>query len=90
MKSYHLQLMVDLEGIMLSEISQTEKIQIAYDFIYIWNLENKQNRNRLIDTENKLTGGRGVGGWVETVKGLNTRWYVRNSHRDVKCRLGGI
>ena len=36
---------------------------MPYDFIYIWNLKNKimnkQNRNRLIDTENKLT----VAGW---------------------------
>ena len=55
--------MVDLEGIMLSEISQTEKIQIAYDSIYIWNLENKQNRSRLIDTENKLMVARWERGW---------------------------
>ena len=59
---------MDLEGIMLSEISQTEK-KTPHDFTYMWNLENKtnehtkQNRNRLIDTENKLVVARGDGGW---------------------------
>ena len=44
-------------------------------FTYIWNLENKinkQNRNRLIDREHfdccQLGGG--LGGWVKNVKGL--------------------
>ena len=36
----------------------------------------QQNRNRLLDTENKLcglqTGVGGVGGWVKKVKGLRT------------------
>ena len=31
---------MDLEGIMLSEISQKER-KIPYDFTYIWNLKNK-------------------------------------------------
>ena len=37
---------------------------MPYDFIYMWNLKNqinKQNRNRLIDTENRLTVDRGEG-----------------------------
>ena len=37
---------------------------MPYDFIYMWNLKNqinKQNRNRLIDTENRLTAVRGEG-----------------------------
>ena len=33
---------VVLEGIMLSEISQTER-QILYDFTCVWNLKNKIN-----------------------------------------------
>ena len=33
---------MDLEGIMLSEISQTEKHRILYDLTYMWNLKNKQ------------------------------------------------
>ena len=53
---------VDIEGIVLSEINQTEKRQILYDFTYAWNLKSKanklQNRNRVIDTENKQMAGR--------------------------------
>ena len=33
---------MDLEGIMLSDISQREK-QILYDITYMWNLKNKTN-----------------------------------------------
>ena len=33
---------IDLEGIMLSEISQTEKRQTLY-ITYIWNLKNTTN-----------------------------------------------
>ena len=33
---------MDLEDIMLSEISQTEK-QILYDITYMWNLKSKIN-----------------------------------------------
>lgn len=50
---------VDLKGIVLSEMSQTER-QIPHDFTYLWNPQktttktqmNKQNK--LIDTENRL------------------------------------
>ena len=35
--------------------------QILYDLTYIWNLKNKQNKNRLIGTENKQVGARGDG-----------------------------
>ena len=35
---------MDLEGIMLSQISQTEKKQILCDFTYMWNLRAKQNK----------------------------------------------
>ena len=46
---------IHLEGIMLSEISQTEK-DIPYAFIYMWNLRNKRNeqtnRNSLIHRTN--------------------------------------
>ena len=41
---------MDLEGIMLSEINQTEK-DIPYDLTYMWNLnKNSNNKTRLIDT----------------------------------------
>ena len=62
---------MDLDGIMLSE---KERKQIPYDFTYMWNL-NKQNRNKLINTENKLVVAIGEvceGGWVKEVKGLTS------------------
>ena len=34
---------LDLENTMLSEISWTEKIQIPYDIIYMWNLKDNTN-----------------------------------------------
>ena len=45
---------MNLEGVMLSEISRERD---KHYMIYKWNLKikiSKQNRNRLIDTENKL------------------------------------
>ena len=59
-----------LEGIMICEINQIER-KIVYNFTYMWNLKNKaneqiqQNRNRVIETENKLAVARGEG-----VKGI--------------------
>ena len=53
------------EGIMLSEISQTEKDKY---FIYMWNVKQKV---KLIDTENRLVVARGGGlqmKWVKVVK----------------------
>jgi len=32
---------MDLQGIMLSEISKIEEKQIPYDFTYMWDLKNK-------------------------------------------------
>ena len=32
---------MDLEGIMLSEISQIEQDKLLYDITYMWNLKNK-------------------------------------------------
>ena len=57
---------IDPEGIRLNEINQRES-QMLYDFTYVWNLKNKskqnkqakQNRNRCIDTENRLVAARG-------------------------------
>ena len=40
---------MDLENIILSEISRSYKDKYHYDFIYMWNLRNKQqNRDRHI------------------------------------------
>ena len=52
---------IDLRGIMLSEISHTEK-EILCDITHIFNPKqrmNKQNSNRGIDTENKLMAAKG-------------------------------
>ena len=51
------------KGIMLS-MSVRER-QIPYDFTYMLNLKNKikQNGNRLMNTENRLTVARGQGVW---------------------------
>ena len=52
-----------LEGIMLSQISRRENREIQYDFTYLWNLKNKTNKTKLIDTEKRsvVTRGEGVG-----------------------------
>ena len=64
---------MELQGIMLNEVSLDRERQILYSFTYMWNLENKtnkQNGNRLIDTENKLMISRWEG------KG-GTNWEIR-------------
>ena len=61
---------MDLDGIMLSEISQ-RKISTIRFHLYVeskkQSKQTKQSRNRLIDTENKLvsTRGEGNGGWAK-------------------------
>ena len=54
---------MDLEDIILSEVSGER--QVPYNFTYMWSLKNninKQNRNRLIDTEDRLMVARREGG----------------------------
>ena len=50
----------------------------------LMNKINKQNRNRLIDTENRLTAvrGEGVGGLGEKVKGLSQKTATIHRHRQ--------
>ena len=50
-----------LEDIMPSNKSQMEKRQKVYYFTYMWNLKSKQNKNKLIDTENRFVVTRGEG-----------------------------
>ena len=52
---------MDLENIMLSEISKIEKDK--YFITYMWNLKIMENRDRLTDIENKVVtkGQREVG-----------------------------
>ena len=67
-------LWMDLQGLMLSELNQREKDKYCV-IIYMWNIKNKtiacirQNRNRLIDTENNLmvSSGKREGGRGEIV-----------------------
>ena len=67
-------------GIMLSEISQTEKDKYHMISLFLWNLKKKtnkathQNRHRPIDTENKLVVARGKrGGRTDNIgKGVQT------------------
>ena len=53
---------MDLEGIMLSEISQ-RKTNTVLSYLYVdskkQNEQTKQNENRLIDIDNKLVPARG-------------------------------
>ena len=49
---------------------------------------NKQNRSRLIDTENRLTVASGEWGrcWVKKVKGSRRRdWELPRHHERVRC-----
>ena len=53
---------MDLEGIMLSDISQIHKKQTLYNLFYGDSKQNKENtNNELIETENRLVVARGVG-----------------------------
>ena len=54
---------MDLEGIMLSKMSHTNTIEF-YLYVKSKIKTKSQNRNKLVDIENKLTtaGGEGVGG----------------------------
>lgn len=58
--------MDDSEGLMLNEISQTEKIYILYALIYMWNLKNKQKKKNQAHGYREQIGGClrevGVGG----------------------------
>ena len=54
---------MELEGIMLSELSQTEK-EILYDLSYMSSLrqtKDKKSPIKLTDTENRLVVARGSG-----------------------------
>ena len=56
---------MQLEILMLSEVSQKEKVKCHMTITYMWNLKYETNdllyRNRLIDIENKLVVAKGRG-----------------------------
>ena len=60
---------MDLEGIMLSEMSQSEKDKY-HNFTYVWYLKNKneQNETRHTGTENTLMVARGERCWETGLK----------------------
>ena len=77
---------MDLEGIMLSELSEKDKM--LYFITYMWNLKNKanewiqQNRNQLTERTNWwLPVGRQKGGRAKRVQGqkVHTSMYKTNS-----------
>ena len=81
---------MNLEGIILSEISPPEKEKYL---TYMWNLKNKQtnrqtkqNENRLINTENKwvVARGEGCGHCVKQVKGIkiNKPWGCNTQPKE--------
>ena len=45
---------IDLKGFMFSEISQTEKDKNCHVFTYMWNLKNKTNKYRKIETDSQI------------------------------------
>ena len=61
----------------------------------MWNLKNninKQNKNRLIDTVNRLMvpEGRGLGRLGAKGEGIERYRQLQNSHGDVKYSIGNI
>ena len=62
---------INLKGIMLCEISQTRTNTVWFHLYLESKTQNKQNRNRLIDTKNKIGGHWAV--HVCEVKGI--KWY---------------
>ena len=54
---------------------------------------NRQNKNKLIDKENKFMvgkwkGGRGMGKKVKRLRTIIVSY--NNSHKDVKCSIGNV
>ena len=57
---------------MLSGINQIEKEKTPADFTYVWNINNKANKQkRLMDTENKEVVTSVYGGSVKIGVGVN-------------------
>lgn len=50
---------MDFEGVMLTEINQTEKDKDCMISLICGILKNNNNNNKLLDTENKLVVARG-------------------------------
>lgn len=53
---------IDLEGIILSETSQTES-RYLYDLNFMWNVKHTLTHTHAHNTENRLVAARGRWGW---------------------------
>jgi len=73
---------MDLEGIMLSEISHTEKNKYHMIPLISGICKGKQNKNKLIDAREQIDDyrGEGWGGWrwVKWLKGVSYRVMHHN------------
>ena len=71
---------MDLEGIIISELSQTEKRQILYDFTSMWNLKNKKQTSvydkKVSDPQIKRTNS-----WLPVGK---RKWEEQSRGRRVR------
>ena len=75
----------------LCEVKLVGERQILHDFIYVWNLKNKQTneQNRLIDTGNKLFARRGRGwGKAKEVRRLRGTNYKISKSWVCNVQLG--
>lgn len=63
---------IDVEGIILSEVKQTEKKKILYDFTFMWDLKIKQQAHRYRD---RLAVARGRS-WALGEMGEGTQRYT--------------
>ena len=71
--------MMNLETIMVSEISQSVKDK--YRMIYFYVESNEQDKNRSIDTWNRLTAVRGEDegvDWMKEGERISQRTYMHN------------
>ena len=77
-------ILLDLEGIMLIEISQTEKDK--HDLSYMWNLKNPAHRNRT-DMWLPEVGGQERGKWVKLGKRYKASSY-KSSYKSSSMMTG--
>lgn len=75
---------MDLEGSMLSKISQTEKGQIPYNLTSMWNLDNQPTK--LTETENRLVIVRGGGG-DQLMGSKGTNLSYKRSHGNITYNM---
>ena len=70
---------MDQEGIMLSEINQSER-QMPYGFTYMWNLKKQYTWTNKTETDSWLTEG----GWLER---LDEKGDGIKKYKLVSCNI---